>query len=442
MLNLNYWAFCGNLNDLVGSENGFGGSNAILTSDKYGLPSSALDLSTGYIQLPSNVYFNSEYTVTAWLKIRSFKSNSRIIEIGNGCQNDSVIFALSNLKTGQLSMKFVVGSSVTSGIFNLVSPNISPLNTWIHVAFVLSKTSSIIYVNGKAQIQYPNNGNIIPRNVTRTKNYIGRSNCADDTNADAIIDELKIFNRALTQSEIQFDMTNQMYKSGILSLTNNWPLQGDLNDVITSTSLTSFGGISYTSDHLNNSNGALSLSPGYLQLPSDFYFSGDFTFSIWAKFDKIENYMRIIDCAAGSETNNKIVLYLITINHMTLWFRFEIFAGSYYIIEIYKQPPIRTDVWNHYAISLKDNFGRIYINGKLLGDGTLAVPNPVIRTNCYIGKSNFANEPQNASFSDIRIYSRALSSNEIQSIFDPSLQPLTFNKMQTLKEDGSSISLD
>ena len=46
-------------------------------------------------------------------------------------------------------------------------------------------------------------------NITRTQNYIGRSDSYPiDPDANAIIDELKIFNRGLNQSEIENDMNN------------------------------------------------------------------------------------------------------------------------------------------------------------------------------------------------------------------------------------------
>ena len=43
--------------------------------------------------------------------------------------------------------------------------------------------------------------------VNRTSNFIDRSNWGDP-NPDAIFDDLKLFNRALTQKEIQFEKDN------------------------------------------------------------------------------------------------------------------------------------------------------------------------------------------------------------------------------------------
>ena len=47
-------------------------------------------------------------------------------------------------------------------------------------------------------------------NVVRDSNFIGRSNwfLNGDKDVDADFDNLKIFNRALTQKELQLEMTN------------------------------------------------------------------------------------------------------------------------------------------------------------------------------------------------------------------------------------------
>ena len=51
---INYWAFCGSYNDVVGTAHGnpAGGTDAALTLDRFGKASSALSLTSGYIQIP------------------------------------------------------------------------------------------------------------------------------------------------------------------------------------------------------------------------------------------------------------------------------------------------------------------------------------------------------------------------------------------------------
>ena len=48
------------------------------------------------------------------------------------------------------------------------------------------------------------------KNITRTSNYIGRSNWMVDQDANADYDDLKIFDRSLNQQEILFEKNNNL----------------------------------------------------------------------------------------------------------------------------------------------------------------------------------------------------------------------------------------
>ena len=59
-----------------------------------------------------------------------------------------------------------------------------------------------LYING---VQFGSKSGYLMNNVVRTTNYIGRSNWIDP-NINAVLDEIKIFNRPLTVSEICTEM--------------------------------------------------------------------------------------------------------------------------------------------------------------------------------------------------------------------------------------------
>ena len=214
---INYWSFCASYNDSIGEANGYEGQNAALTSDRFGVALSALDLSNGYIQIPPGIYFNGDYTVTSWIYIRSFTNWARIIDFGNEGQINNVVMAFAHDSSGQLGQYFTVGSS---WLLFFGSTRVLPLNTWLHVAFVLSYPNAFIYINGSLDSTATATGE--PKNLTRTSNFIGRSHKYPvERDANAVIDELKIYNRGLNESEVNYDMTNQKYaKTKIHSTTS------------------------------------------------------------------------------------------------------------------------------------------------------------------------------------------------------------------------------
>lgn len=72
------------------------------------------------------------------------------------------------------------------------------LMKWQHLAMTLNGNIFNIYIDGKSVLASNANS---PRQITRTNAYIGRSNWGD-AYGDFEIDDLKIFNRSLTNSEI------------------------------------------------------------------------------------------------------------------------------------------------------------------------------------------------------------------------------------------------
>jgi len=66
----------------------------------------------GYLSMPNDVYFSGDYTLSVWVKVRSFQFNSRIIDVGNGPNLDNVIFALTYQSTAfpfsQISKRFFI----------------------------------------------------------------------------------------------------------------------------------------------------------------------------------------------------------------------------------------------------------------------------------------------------------------------------------------------
>ncbi len=99
----NYWTFCSNLVDLITNLTLYNGVNVSFSSNRYNTPSSALSLSSGYIQVPNRVYFNGEdYSIMAWVYLRAFNSYTRLLDFGNGNRMDNVVCVLSHGTTGRV----------------------------------------------------------------------------------------------------------------------------------------------------------------------------------------------------------------------------------------------------------------------------------------------------------------------------------------------------
>lgn len=155
-----------------------------------------LDGETDFIKLPEDTYFNSDFTFECWIYKRNNNNWSRLFDFGNGANQNNVIIALSQSNSGKLS--FHINNDNQNRSFQLDDP--TPLNEWLHVTLRLTAHIGWVYLNGNyfdiGLLQQPDD-------VSRSINYIGRSNWANDTYADALIDEFRLFNIALEPEQIK-----------------------------------------------------------------------------------------------------------------------------------------------------------------------------------------------------------------------------------------------
>ena len=203
---IHYWPINNDLADIIGGSNMTYGSNCALTYDRFNKTNSALQLKTGYFNLPQGTYFYyGQFTVSMWINVKSYGSWSRILDFGtlgiNTVLNNVYIFY-----SGDKSRPgFQVSQDLKTSTQVVFANKTLQLNTWHHFAVTLNGTNGLVYINGDIAGKGISE---IPINVTRSSNFIGQSNAfvskftTTDTNADADLDELRIYNRCLSSSEI------------------------------------------------------------------------------------------------------------------------------------------------------------------------------------------------------------------------------------------------
>ncbi len=195
---INYWSFNGHTNDEVGNAHLFNLTNATFTQDRFGRANSAISFSNGYAQVPSGVYFTREFTIMAWIKPREATYWPRILDFGVGMRKDNILLTYSSYSRLIPQLAIVVNSDVDLSMgFNTSIK----LNEWVHIAVSKSSTEFRAYLNGTLVNNSPSVRSA--SNVTRTSNYIGKSNWDVDSLANADMDDIKIFNTALNDHQIK-----------------------------------------------------------------------------------------------------------------------------------------------------------------------------------------------------------------------------------------------
>ncbi len=154
--------------------------------------------STGLVRVADSASLNltTAMTLSAWIRPTANQSGWRTILQK---QTDAYFLNASN-DTGALrpsgggtfgdSTSFVTGTTA------------SPLNTWTHVAMTYDGTTQRLYVNGTQVATRATTGTI---QVTSNPLWIG-GNQPYGEYFTGLIDEVRVYNRALTATDIQSDM--------------------------------------------------------------------------------------------------------------------------------------------------------------------------------------------------------------------------------------------
>jgi hypothetical protein len=194
-----YWPFCGNANDDSGNGNNGTNNGATLTTDRFGNSNSAYSFNgiNNWIQVANSSILNPvAITISAWIKPNDYYNGNASFIVNKGFDQNQGHYDL-NIATSNQKLRFVLGPNIYSE-----SNSVMNLNEWKFITATITGLTMKIYING-----------VLENTVTQSTNFGLGSNIEDlyfgKMNSvnfpywfNGIIDDIGIWNRALTQEEI------------------------------------------------------------------------------------------------------------------------------------------------------------------------------------------------------------------------------------------------
>ena len=193
-----YYPFNSNANDESGNNNNGTVNGAILTNDRFGNSNSSYQFTNGnYIETQPSETFPSDSmnrTISVWVKSSDYAVGNKFV-IGWGVQNQeqkmcALVFGLGNKTNGKPGF-WGWGADLPS---NSTLTN----DEWYNIVFVYEKGKGKLYINGELDaekdllLNTPSGTELkINGNVWPMSNFVG------------IIDDIRIYKRALSEIEIQ-----------------------------------------------------------------------------------------------------------------------------------------------------------------------------------------------------------------------------------------------
>lgn len=350
-----------------------------------------------YVDVGTIDGFNGAVSVEAWVNFDSFvglgdKGWMRIIGFGQGADNDNIMLAIAGT-SGQPGFE-IYHDGARHGIRTS-----TVLNTgeWYHLAAVTDGTNGSIFINGVAQplshqivadvFTSLDNGPIsaecagVP-DVSRMSSYIGRSNWSGDAYTNGRMDEVRIWNTALTGDQIQAWMYREVDAThpAVQDLSGYWQFDEAGGSIAADTSQSGNPG---TLANMDSGTRAPSLSEAvfgnalefdgvndYVEIPDaeELDLSTSFTLSAWIyRIGNSSAWERII-----SKSDNSNYDYWMQVNGSTdaLQCGFIDTESTSRYIDCSTAIPLNT--WTHVAMTYDGSTLNVYYNGQLEGSLTIS----------------------------------------------------------------------
>lgn len=364
-------------------------------------------------------------TVSAWIRLDSLPDHNQIIfrngEWSSLGKYSGIQIGVS--KHGNVSATF--GSGGGAGSANRKGKNSEYLaapESWIHIAAVYHSLDSIAMWVDTVEQKGTWAGDATTFGYSdKTEGAIGAGSTEGQADFAGAIDEVMLFDRALTEDEIK--VLFSVYDPALL---RHYPLDGDVNDV----SVNMQDGDAYGADissRYDVENAAFSFDgTNNITVPSLGNWGDELSISMWFKSREIAESSKLFwGNRGGTSGSTKINMFTALMADSTLRFVVASDApGEPACISSNKWNP---NEWNHVVFEQNRTAGTISIilNGERTSVEYTQDPRYL---NLALGFGNWRNGyasegGMQGMIDDIRIYSKILSDDEIAGLADVALYP-------------------
>ncbi len=381
---------------------------AVLASDRYGRSNGAMSINGANSRIAIS-YQNPIYqtSVTAW-----FKSNGAPIGgyhiITGGASVEISINSSGYIRTGVVTNTqgrkvFNSGGGLTDG-------------NWHQVAFTYDGVNLKSFIDGELTATNPVSGTL-----TGTAQEIGRY-LSNSYIANGVIDDVRIYNRAISEEEIRL-----LYDSNSAETVSGSLQKGLVLDIPLTAKYTKGGssGAEIMTDTTPYSNDAenhganISLDGAQFDGISDYIVSENNigsasssprTISVWF-YPQAQRTQNLL--GYGAEGTGRLFDVYLSANGQIAG---HFYSGGYDTLGS-DSPIYSLNEWQHFAISYDGTKAYIYYNGEYYKEKELALNTGTSKL--FIGKGVWGSPAQfYGKISNVKIYNRALNNTEIETLYD------------------------
>ncbi|MDH7911603.1 LamG-like jellyroll fold domain-containing protein [Winogradskyella sp. SYSU M77433] len=380
-----------------------------------------------YLTFPiDDLMFGSNMSGAFWYKVNAEPNRSGILTVGDDADDRNQGFRLFREGSAtEQRIKLNVGTGTAEswndgGVIDVAA------GEWVHVAFTISPTETVIYLDG------------VPVNTGSPTAPIDWTGCTDITigaggetfsywnhlSDNSSMDELRLFNTTLTQAEVQTMINaSDPYEPLYNGETFYMPFDGSYTNLMTYASATEVGTPSFAGVSYEGSDAYMGATDSYLTYPIEGVFGDDaFSVTFWYNVNSTPDRSGIITVGDDADDRNQGFRLFREGSATEQRIKANVGIGSGESWNDGGLLDATTGDWVHVALTVSATESKIYFNGVEQLSSTLS--SSVDWTGCTeitigAGGETFSywNHLSDLSALDeLRFYNIALSETEIQDM--------------------------
>ncbi len=434
-----YWSFSGNANDESGNGNHGVVNGASLTTDRFDNPNSAysFDGLNDFIEIldsPELKFSDTDLTISCWVELDTYSTDflSSIVSRrtsstgGNGYM--LLITGIQGVPNGAVTYTVSGGADPES-----YSKDSILLNSWYHIAVSFDNSTNELstYING--ELDTISSGIYSPNSVNANL-FLGKDDWLNRYFWDGKLDDIRFYNRALNKIEVESLYSEGGWSSLNQGLLAYFPFNGNAVDESGNGNDGTIYGATLTEDRFGKLNRAFSFDQTHISIQDNPTLDFTNKFSICAWFEN-KNTSPLVQTIVGKpryDGGSGYYLQLGNAGQETPSLIFGINSGSspfggncHFVSENL------TTGWHSVMGTYDGEQIKLYVDGILKDSSSTSVSLPNSDYPLYIGRENGSIDTPVPSgdtvryfygkIDDVRLYNHALSSFEVQQLFNESM---------------------
>jgi len=440
-----YMPFEGDYMNMVNFQNATVVGTPGFSTEHLGGLKSYKGASASYLTFPTTGLQSDEFTAIFWMKINAVPDRAGILVMG---PEDAANPTAQNNRTsgfrffrenasGKQRFKLNAGNGTADSWFDGgTAADVDPtIDQWVHFAFTISKTNAKVYIDGQVVKEGSFSGiDWTGCDVLSIMSGAPRFTGWNHKSDEGLMDELRLFNRALSQEEIQSIITEESgmnftyvpkYDGEIFYM----PFEDSYLEYVSQTEATEVGTPGFAAGKVGKAYAGATDS--YLTFPTDALTNNQFSASFWMKINATPDRAGILvmgpeDTANPTAQNVRTSGFRFFRENAGGMQRFKLNAGNgtadtWFDGGTAADVDPTVDTWHHFAYTISNTECVVYIDGEVVKQGAFS---GIDWTGCdvlsimsgaprFTGWSHFSDL---SLMDELRIFNKALTQADVQQI--------------------------